>query len=75
MSINEKYLLLWQAVNAAMEKNLKLAEVYATEAEKLTTDGNNSIDSVGVRGQSIGLLYANNNITQALKERGLLNLD
>jgi hypothetical protein len=75
MTISEKYLLLWQAVNAAMKTNLELAELYATEADRLATDDNTSIDSVSVRGRATGLLYANNNIIKELNERGLMNLD
>ena len=71
--MKERYIALWESVNEVMKKNLELAEEYSTKAEDLrsTEPGN----SIGLRGQAIGLLYANNNLTQILSERGLLNLD
>lgn len=73
MSINEKYLLLWDAINDVMKKNLDTAQEYSIMAENLRVD--DQVSSVGLRGQAIGLLYANNNIVKELNNRGLLNLD
>ena len=74
MSVQERrYTSLWCAINEIMEKNLEMAQEYSRKAEELRrTD---SLNSVGLRGQSMGLLYSNMNITQVLKDRGLLNLD
>lgn len=73
MSIDERYTFLWCAINETMEKNYELAQEYSRKAEELTLT--EPINAIGLRGQSIGLLYANMNISQALKDRGLLNLD
>ena len=73
MSIEKQYLSLWDAINEAMKKNLELAEEYSRKAEELRSA--EPINSVGLRAQSIGLLYANNNLSQSLSKRGLLNLD
>lgn len=73
MSINERYMLLWCAIEEVMKKNLETAQEYSRNAEELRlTEPTNS---AGLRGQAIGLLYANTNVTQALKDRGLLNLN
>lgn len=73
MSIDDKYLALWEALNVVMKKNLELAQEYSIMAEDLKlTD---SVNSVALRGQAIGLLYANNNLSTTLREQGFFNLE
>ena len=73
MNNKGRYISLWLAVSEIMEKNYELAQEYSRKAEELTLT--EPINAVGLRGQAIGLCYANMNITQVLKDRGLLNLD
>ena len=70
ITIEDKYLFLWLAIEEATTLMHNTAKEYSIKADEIANT--EPINSVNLRAQAIGLLAANQILGQSLRDRDLL---